>query len=186
MKKYGIFKNYIPTPGTHAGALAAQFSAQFICDAQGNDWYELQHSFSDDTIKIVYDSAGVIQCASTDASTLWPSDACIAEINKNQLPKDFELPINTDGWQFDGKKIVPRAYTQEELQEKAGLIKENLLQLASDKIAPLRDAQELDIATDNEINELKLWMTYRVQINRIDITNAPNIKWPGMPDVSRR
>lgn len=60
----------------------------------------------------------------------------------------------------------------------------NSLRAATDtQIVWLQDAVDLDIATIEEIALLKAWKTYRVQINRIDVNLAPNIKWPTPPDA---
>lgn len=48
-------------------------------------------------------------------------------------------------------------------------------------IAPLQDAHDLGIATDEETTQLNAWKRYRVQLNRIDIAKAPEIEWPDMP-----
>ncbi|KAB8309596.1 tail fiber assembly protein, partial [Rouxiella chamberiensis] len=47
--------------------------------------------------------------------------------------------------------------------------------------SPLQDAKELDIATDDELSQLREWMLYRVQLSRIDPTLAPDIIWPEIP-----
>ncbi|OSJ43232.1 hypothetical protein K792_22512, partial [Salmonella enterica subsp. enterica serovar Newport str. SHSN002] len=56
--------------------------------------------------------------------------------------------------------------------------KSRLLQMASEKIAPLQDAVDLDEATDKEKASLLAWKKYRVQVNRVD-TSIPT--WPGIP-----
>ncbi|EBB1862541.1 tail fiber assembly protein, partial [Salmonella enterica subsp. enterica serovar Cerro] len=56
--------------------------------------------------------------------------------------------------------------------------KSRLLQMASEKIAPLQDAVDLDEATDKEKASLLAWKKYRVQVNRVD-TASPT--WPEIP-----
>ncbi|HGJ4365575.1 TPA: tail fiber assembly protein [Salmonella enterica subsp. enterica serovar Thompson] len=56
--------------------------------------------------------------------------------------------------------------------------KSRLLQMASGKIAPLQDAVDLGIATDDEKAQLDEWKKYRVLVNRVD-TSAPS--WPDKP-----
>ncbi|ECL5771898.1 tail fiber assembly protein, partial [Salmonella enterica] len=53
--------------------------------------------------------------------------------------------------------------------------KNRLLQIASEKIAPLQDAVDLDIATDDEKAQLDEWKKYRVLVNRVDTLNPD---WP--------
>ncbi|WP_322746111.1 tail fiber assembly protein [Providencia rustigianii] len=59
--------------------------------------------------------------------------------------------------------------------------KQSLLAEATEKIAPLQDAVDLDIATDEEIALLKEWKKYRVLLNRVYTSLAPDIDWPQKP-----
>ncbi|WP_050962057.1 tail fiber assembly protein, partial [Salmonella enterica] len=82
---------------------------------------------------------------------------------------------------WDGKA---KAWVKDEVAEKAAQLrqaeetKNRLLQIASEKIAPLQDAVDLDIATDDEKAQLDEWKKYRVLVNRMD-TAAPD--WPERP-----
>ncbi|EAA5306026.1 tail fiber assembly protein [Salmonella enterica] len=57
--------------------------------------------------------------------------------------------------------------------------KNRLLQIASEKIAPLQDAVDLGIATDDEKAQLDEWKKYRVLVNRVYTTNPD---WPSPPN----
>ncbi len=54
---------------------------------------------------------------------------------------------------------------------------------ADSEIAWRQDAVDLGIATVEETAQLTAWKQYRVQLNRIDTTTAPNITWQ-VPPVS--
>ncbi|BES79828.1 tail fiber assembly protein [Yersinia phage vB_Yru_GN1] len=58
----------------------------------------------------------------------------------------------------------------------------NRRSLANSKITPLQDAEDLGIITEDEASLLKKWKTYRVLLNRVDISKAPNITWPEIPE----
>ncbi|WP_267965028.1 tail fiber assembly protein [Enterobacter quasiroggenkampii] len=58
--------------------------------------------------------------------------------------------------------------------------KARLMAVATSAIAPLNDAVDLGIATEDEIAALTAWKTYRVTLNRID-THAEEIEWPAAP-----
>lgn len=60
--------------------------------------------------------------------------------------------------------------------------KAKLLNEATAKIAPLQDAVDTGMATDGEKAHLTAWKTYRVLLNRIDASKAPDIEWPIIPD----
>ncbi|EAM2342933.1 tail fiber assembly protein [Salmonella enterica] len=69
------------------------------------------------------------------------------------------------------------AETAARLREAEGT-KSRLLQMASEKIAPLQDAVDLDIVTDDEKAQLDEWKKYRVLVNRVDISKPD---WPEQP-----
>ncbi|HER1288810.1 TPA: tail fiber assembly protein [Salmonella enterica subsp. enterica serovar Elomrane] len=80
---------------------------------------------------------------------------------------------------WDGKAWVKdeAAETAARLREAEGT-KSRLLQVASGKIAPLQDAVDLEIATDDEKVQLDEWKKYRVLVNRVDTSNPD---WPDVP-----
>ncbi|HBV0338714.1 TPA: prophage tail fiber N-terminal domain-containing protein [Escherichia coli] len=61
--------------------------------------------------------------------------------------------------------------------------KNSLMQVASEHIAPLQDAADLEIATEEETSLLEAWKKYRVLLNRVDTSVAPDIVWPEEPDT---
>lgn len=81
---------------------------------------------------------------------------------------------------WDGKAWVKdeAAETAARLRE-AEVTKRRLLQMASGKIAPLQDAVDLGIVTDEEKSQLAEWKKYRVLVNRVDISNPD---WSQKPD----
>ncbi|MHB2063479.1 tail fiber assembly protein [Serratia marcescens] len=60
----------------------------------------------------------------------------------------------------------------------------SLMAEATKTIAPLQDALDLGIATDEEKALLLAWKEYRVKLNRIDTSAAPDIDWPEVPGVA--
>ncbi|WP_448511308.1 tail fiber assembly protein, partial [Photorhabdus sp. MH8.4] len=71
--------------------------------------------------------------------------------------------------------------TKEELQQYVESKKQQFIVEASQQIAPLQDAVDLGIATQEEETALLVWKKYRVMLNRIDISLAPDIEWPEQP-----
>ncbi len=96
------------------------------------------------------------------------------------------LPENVTSVSPDGEyqKWDGKAWVKDEAAEKAAQLrqaeetKSRLLQMASEKIAPLQDAVDLGLATDDEKAQLDEWKKYRVLVNRVD-TAAPD--WPERP-----
>lgn len=120
------------------------------------------------------------------------------EMNGDTIPEDA-IEITDEEWgalldgQSKGKLIssdkkgrpVLKDYpapTAEQLAVMAASEKAKLLALATIAIDPLQDAADLEIATDKEAASLKAWKTYRVMVNRIDVSKAPNIDWPKAPE----
>ncbi|WP_336844045.1 tail fiber assembly protein [Providencia rettgeri] len=101
------------------------------------------------------------------------------------LPIFFEVRENINVM----KKMTPKevdAYlnppaSKEQLIAEAEQKKQSLLAEANNSIAPLQDAVDLGMATDEEKAQLTAWKTYRVLLNRIDTSLAPNIDWPQKP-----
>lgn len=76
-------------------------------------------------------------------------------------------------------KVLQKAAAVQEAEEK----KTRLLNAAAAKIAPLQDAVDTGMATDDDKEQLMAWKTYRVLLNRIDTSKAPDIEWPVVPKV---
>ncbi|MEI7145108.1 tail fiber assembly protein [Pectobacterium brasiliense] len=98
------------------------------------------------------------------------------------LPDGYTLlpPSQFDEW--DGS-----AWMKNEAEEKAYFVnaaeqeKERRISIATEQIAILSYAVNNGIASEKEINKLPLWETYRVELNRVDTSTAPDITWPEKP-----
>ncbi|CAH6661000.1 tail fiber assembly protein [Pseudocitrobacter vendiensis] len=145
----------------------------YLQSDSGADWYDSQKLFSDDTWKIVFDSDGVIVSFSNDISMLFPVGMSVAEVD--DIPDGVDI---NGGWMFDGEFITPVP----EGADTAAQRKTALMSVATAVIAPLQDADDMDIATDEEREALLLWKKYRVLLSRVDVSKAPNIKWPEVPE----
>nr|WP_314523922.1 tail fiber assembly protein [uncultured Lelliottia sp.] len=147
----------------------------YLQDEDGKDWYASQSLFSATKLKIAFTDDGIIRTADYDVSALWPVNMAVVEVTTKSVPEGF----NIDGeWMYDGAKIVPAPVDH---VSRAEANKQSLLQLATQSIAPLQDAVELDLASEQEIALLTAWKKYRVMLNRLDTSSAPDINWPEMP-----
>lgn len=77
---------------------------------------------------------------------------------------------------------APPPPTGEQLVEQAELKKKRLMAEATVMIDPLQDAVDFNMATDDEIKSLNSWKKYRIMINRVDPSLAPDIEWPVKPE----
>ncbi|WP_167659306.1 tail fiber assembly protein [Pseudomonas fluorescens] len=75
--------------------------------------------------------------------------------------------------------------TTEELATAARVRRDDLLAKAALRIAPLQDAVDIDLASETEVQALKAWKTYRIDLNRIELQGGfpASIEWPQPPAV---
>ncbi|MEQ1969420.1 tail fiber assembly protein [Xenorhabdus nematophila] len=100
------------------------------------------------------------------------------------LPQELTLlkpQTEFDVWNGKHWATDMAAQRQHEIQM-AEQQKLNLQQRADTIIKPLNDAVDLNIATDAEQSALTEWRRYRVLLNRVDCTTAPDIQWPVQPE----
>lgn len=118
------------------------------------------------------------------AADSWPEDAVMVEQSvydefaANRYPEDKFRVTGEDGLPRWDNAPEP---TEEQLIDSAETRRNQLMKAANAAIVPLQDAVELDIATDAEIALLKEWKKYRVLLNRVDTSLAPEISWPDLP-----
>ncbi|ELX2271378.1 TPA: tail fiber assembly protein [Yersinia enterocolitica] len=55
---------------------------------------------------------------------------------------------------------------------------------ASEVIAPILDAKNGGYIDDEDIPRLAAWQRYRYELTKTDISTAPDINWPVLPDVA--
>ncbi|EJX2512732.1 tail fiber assembly protein, partial [Salmonella enterica] len=132
-----------------------------VFDSEKNTW------------NVVEDHRGQTVYRTDTGEAVWISEL-------GPLPENVTT-ISPDGQyeKWDGTKWVKdeEAETAARLCEAEGT-KSRLLQMASGKIAPLQDAVDLGLATDEEKSQLAEWKKYRVLVNRVD-TSKP--EWPEQP-----
>lgn len=62
--------------------------------------------------------------------------------------------------------------------------KSDRMAIATAEITVLQDAVNLNLATESELKKLTALQTYRVLLNRVDTSAAPDIKWPAIVNMS--
>ena len=75
---------------------------------------------------------------------------------------------------------VPPARSPFEILATNEAHRDALLALAATRIAPLQDAVDLDMATDEERAQLLAWKQYRVAVNRV-VLSVTSPAWPVPP-----
>ncbi|EDH6024105.1 tail fiber assembly protein [Salmonella enterica subsp. enterica serovar Kisangani] len=194
MKKYQNIKNFrlIDAPVNRSKTQAEiNIGAYFLESEDGQDWYECQSLFSDDTAKIMYDPEGVIwgvvnqpvpQRGNTYAvSMLWPVNMSVAEIDAADCPDD----CRGDGsWLYRDGKVLP---VPVDYQAKAETTRQKLLNDADNAIKDWRTELTLGIISDENKATLILWMNYINVLKSLDLTGVSDeatftaIRWPALP-----
>ena len=104
------------------------------------------------------------------------------------MPVNKEIWRNSvkDGWiaisHKEAMKLANPPKTKEQLITEAEAQKQYLLAESTAAMAPLQDAVDLGMATQEEAAALKEWKKYRVLLNRVDTSTAPDIIWPEKPE----
>lgn len=194
MKKYQNIKNFrlIDAPVNRDKTQAEiNIGAYFLESDDGQDWYECQSLFSDDTVKIMYDHEGVIwgvvnkpvpQRGNTySVSMLWPVNMSVAEIDAADCPDD----CRGDGsWLYRDGKVLP---VPVDYQAKAETTRQKLLNDAGNAIKDWRTELTLEIISDENKATLIMWMNYINVLKSLDLTGVSDeatftaIRWPALP-----
>ncbi|MDX7989469.1 tail fiber assembly protein [Xenorhabdus sp. 12] len=97
-------------------------------------------------------------------------------------PEHVLLAPKTQFDQWDGVQWITDIAAQQEYEiQQAEFQKRQLLDTAREEIDICQDAVDLDIATGSEKAALIDWRKYRVLLNRVDCSTAPDITWPEQP-----
>lgn len=102
------------------------------------------------------------------------------------LPSDYTLtaPLSEfDNWQ-DDHWALDEAAKQVALKATATRKRALLLQYAGSQVDALQDAVDLEIASEAEVQALKVWKAYRVLLHRVDTVNSvpTDADWPASPE----
>ncbi|EJG7545991.1 DUF4376 domain-containing protein, partial [Escherichia coli] len=77
--------------------------AIYLKSEEGKDWYACQSLFAQDTLKLVYNSDGVITSISRDVSMLFPANQSVVEVEDTEANRRADI---SGRWGFDGERIT--------------------------------------------------------------------------------
>jgi hypothetical protein len=146
-------------------------------DENGMDWYELRdREWQGENCFIAVGADGFVSTWAENPNFLTLSEGVsIYELDTAALPED----ISTLAYRYQDGQFIPFVQPAAEVAEQR---KSALLSQAAAAIAPLQDAVDIDDVTDAEREHLKAWKTFRVALNRLDLSAAPDIDWPAVPE----
>lgn len=143
----------------------------------GTTWAQL-----DGNIRQVRDLRGIVFRTSDGASQTWKQLGELPEgLTTQPWPGEHFRWIN-EQWMLDEPALLA------DQSAKALLHRDDLLRNAQLRIAPLQYAEKLGTATPQELAALKEWMSYSVELNRIEQQDQfPDVgDWPTSPDQKNR
>ncbi|MFD3238439.1 tail fiber assembly protein [Rahnella perminowiae] len=97
------------------------------------------------------------------------------------LSADVFESIGQDSQYIDGEVIQGAPRVVELTAEAAKTIAASKISEATIRINILQDEIDLDLSTGAGVAELKVWKAYRIALNRLDLSAAPDIEWPQYP-----
>ncbi|EBU1221967.1 TPA: DUF4376 domain-containing protein [Salmonella enterica subsp. enterica serovar Java] len=83
--------------------LTNQFGVIWLLSEDGKNWYDELKNFAPDTLKIAYDSDGVIRCVDMDVTAINPLGKSVVELSATTANRRADI---SGRWGFDGTNII--------------------------------------------------------------------------------
>ncbi|HHL2929182.1 MULTISPECIES: tail fiber assembly protein [Citrobacter freundii complex] len=177
MQSFGKFIPYTPDTTDRPKIIDGQ-NVLFLQDDKGNDWYDVIKLFDESkTLKIGYDDDGRVRTFTTNIHAFFPVNMSVAELPATKA--NLRVTLGDDWFYKDGKLQQIRNHLADAEAERDSRMAE-----VTTRIDWLEDAQkDGDISSDEE-TELATLRAYRTALRRLDLSTAPDINWPEVPDVA--
>ncbi|MDM2769224.1 tail fiber assembly protein [Citrobacter sp. Cpo147] len=171
MQSFGKFTPYTPDTTDRPKIIDGQ-NVLFLQDDKGNDWYDVIEFFDESkTLKIGYDDDGAVRTFSTNIHAFFPVNLSVAELPATKA--NLRVTLGDDWFYKDGKLQQIRNHLAVAEAER-----DNRMEEVTARINWLEDAQkDGDISVEEEA-ELAALRAYRTALRRLDLTTAPDVKWP--------
>lgn len=154
---------------------------QHYIDEQGFDWFEVASKLRG-TVFIAFDPAigTILQIADsrlpdTDALSLHPNGVSI--VGLDSIPDGCSI---NGGWLYTQAGEIIRNHAFDVKQAQRELLRRQ--NQANSIILPLERAVKYGLATDEEKARLEAWERYSIALSRIDLSTAPAVDWPKLPE----
>ena len=164
-------------------ALQQRHGILFLFDEKGNEWYECQKLFSEDTLKVAYDTNGVICSMSKDVSMLWPNGLSVAEVS---VDENTDLIDISGSWKYENGKVIKNENSLfSESKEDFEAARGELLDSALKNITLLHVKLMLRIPLKKEESDsLQHWIGFMDTLNAMDSNDYKTLKLPEMPEMN--
>ena len=175
MQSFGKFTPYTPDTTDRPKIIDGQ-NVLFLQDDKGNDWYDVIKLFDEsNTLKIGYDDDGRVRTFTTNIHAFFPVNMSVVELPATKA--NLRVTLGDDWFYKDGKLQQIRNHLADAEAERDSRMAE-----VTTRIDWLEDAQkDGDISSDEE-TELAILRAYRTALRRLDLSTAPDINWPEVPE----
>ncbi|MEG1691514.1 MAG: tail fiber assembly protein [Hafnia sp.] len=174
MQSFGKFTPYTPDTTDRPKIIDGQ-NVLFLQDDKGNDWYDVIKLFDEyKTLKIGYDDDGAVRTFSTNIHAFFPVNLSVVELPATKA--NLRVTLGDDWFYKDGKLQQIRDHLATAEAERDRRMAE-----ATARIDWLDAAQKDGDITGEEEAELAALRAYRTALRRLDLTTAPDVKWPEYP-----
>lgn len=175
MQRFGKFTPYTPDTTDRPKIIDGQ-NVMFLQDDKGNDWYDVIELFDESkTLKIGYDDDGRVKTFTTNIHALFPVNLSVVELPATKA--NLRVTLGDDWFYKDGKLQQIRNHLADAEAERDSRMAE-----VTTRIDWLEDAQKDGDISSGEETELATLRAYRTALRRLDLTTAPDINWPEVPE----
>lgn len=146
------------------------YATKYLYSAKGNNFYEAAQIH-------LYETAGTLP-----DDLIEVEDATFEEFTQLAPPAGQTRVAGPDGMPVWVDSPPP---SDAEIRTRNEALRTHLMKIASERIAPLVDVVDLELATDAEKAALRAWKLYRIELSRMDgLPGYPLVvKWPTPPDA---
>lgn len=171
MQSFGKFTPYTPDTSDRPKIIDGQ-NVLFLQDDKGNDWYDVIELFDESkTLKIGYDDDGAVRTFSTNIHAFFPVNLSVVELPATKA--NLRVTLGNDWFYKNGELQQIRDHLATAEAERDRRMAE-----ATTRIDWLDAAQKDGDITGEEEAELAALRAYRTALRRLDLTTAPDVKWP--------
>ncbi|WP_265100879.1 tail fiber assembly protein [Klebsiella aerogenes] len=159
----------------------------FLISEDGRDWRDCRKLFADDTVKIMYDSCGVIRAVvdkpvpergnTYAVSLFFPVNKSVAEI----AVADYPAGAKPDGtWKFDGEKVYQdRAVIDSNTLENNTRNRDRYMRIATQMITAIQCSAVVGNPRDGDAENLLALQQYVDELRDVDV-QVENPMWPSL------
>ena len=161
--------------------LLDMFGIQPLFDDEGRYWYDLIKKFQKNTYKFKISPIGEVLAASQDVSSINPIECSVVEMPNTPYYKKIAEGVYTDlDWYYEDGEF--RRLVSANLIR---LLKQRELTRVAKITQGLRAKRDLDLASDEELADLQVWLDYAAAVDAVEEVNDAQMPEPPDGQIAR-